>query len=113
MKTEHTDHVFGALLEKATPAMRDGWEERATEAMPQTRPRRTRVWILALAVLSLAGLGAAHVIPLFIEGDLYFRSAQAGPGWTTGYRLHYNQAEFRSQSWGVSQRVRQIDVNLQ
>jgi Tol biopolymer transport system component len=78
MTDEHVDRSMRELLEKATPAMSVGWAERTQQAIGAARPRRARRWIPAFVITGILLLGAmgvvAGVIPLFVDGKLYFRS---------------------------------------
>ena len=76
MTTERHDNGLTEVLKAARVALRPGWRERALGRMTNARPRRRRVWLLALVLLALSGWGAASVLPLFIEGKLYFRSSE-------------------------------------
>jgi len=84
MKTERTDHVFGEMLEQATPEMADGWEARACAATTATRSasspsnRRRMLALAGVTVLLLttaAGLMAGLNLWLGpVEGTLHVRS---------------------------------------
>lgn len=97
MADEHVDRSMRRLLEKGTPAMSAGWAERTQQAIGATRPRRARRWIAAFAIAGILLLGAmgvvAGVIPLFVEGKLYFRSADIYPGWDENVTLHLLSGE--------------------
>jgi dipeptidyl aminopeptidase/acylaminoacyl peptidase len=107
MTTDRHDDDLTAILQAARSAPRRGWRERALARMRGVRPRRSRRWVLAFVVagiLLLGGIGVvAGVIPLFVEGELYFRSANAGPGWTdvTGISILSGDSE-RSDGFPTS-----------
>ena len=77
--------------------MNSDWEKRTEQAIAASRPRTSRRRIVAFVATCIVALGAmgvvAGVVPLFVEGKLYFRSGDANPGGIDNVTLHLRSGD--------------------